>query len=327
MTALIFGVAGQTGSYLCELLIAGGEVVYGVGRTTIPYKFSKHPNFHLVSGDILKLDIKDILNYSKADVIYNFASLSSVQKCEISPDLSLEINFNFVLKLLSAIRENEMKQIKVIQASSSEMYAGHGNTPYINEVSSLMPLSIYGTHKAKSHELINRFREKYQMNLSSLIYFNHESPRRKRDFVTRKITSGLFEIFQGRKGLIKLGNLDIVRDWGYAAEYAAAAAKIYLNGTYPGEDYVIASGVGHPISYFLQCASDYFRLGDAMQYVQTDPDLLRKRENNAVLGNSSKIFHHHGWQAKLRLIQIANLMCAAEIEGEEEQEHSVTRLS
>jgi len=312
MTALIFGVAGQTGSYLCEILLASGEVVHGVGRKNIPYKFAKHPNFHLVSGDILKLDIEEILSYTNPKVIYNFASLSSVQKCEMFPDLSEEINFNFVFKLLAAVRKSGLNQTKVIHASSSEMYAGHKNSPFINESSSLMPLSIYGTHKAKSHELIHNFREKFGLDLSSLIYFNHESPRRKREFVTRKITSGMFDIFHGRTSSIKLGNLDIVRDWGYAAEYAAAAAKIYTSGTYPGEDYVIASGVGYPISYFLQCASDYFGLGDASQYVQTDPDLLRKKENNSVLGNSSKIFHHYGWQAKFRLIEIANVMCAAE---------------
>ena len=304
--ALITGIGGQDGSYLAELLLEKGYRVFGTVKEEVSDSIpdSLKPDIDIVSMDLGDIEsIKNILYAQRIKEVYNFAAFTSGEGMFTQPVDSGDINGLAITRILESIREVNPK-IRFCQASSSEMFGNPSETPQ-SETSSFHPRTPYGAAKLYAHNMIDIYRNKYGIHACSAILYNHESPRRGLNFVTRKITHGAASIKLGLTGSLTLGTLDARRDWGYAKDYVNAMHLMLSHDT-PG-DYIVATGETHSIRDLCDLAFGYLGL-DFMQYVQLDSDSHRAPENMQLVGDATKARRVLGWMPTLDFPQIIKLM-------------------
>ena len=319
-TALITGITGQDGSYLAELLISKGYDVHGLIRRASIYNrgriehlyqdAQRHNNkFVLHHGDLS--DTGSLINLIieiKPDEIYNLGAQSHVRTSFEIPEYTANVVGLGTLRILEALRASGTGS-RFYQASSSEMFGSVLETPQ-KETTPFNPASPYGIAKVFAHQIAAKYREGYGMHISSGILFNHESPRRGENFVTRKITTGIAEILAGKRDKIYFGNLDAIRDWGYAPEYVEAMWKM-LQQDQP-DDYVIATGETHSIREFLDEAFRLAGIGSWDKYIGIDPIYYRPVEVNELLGDATKAKSQLGWEAKVKFKDLVKIMLEAD---------------
>jgi len=311
--ALITGIAGQDGSYLAEFLLAKGYEVAGLirrGRTEY-YERIAHiqDRLQLHEGDVLdQISLTGALQKFEPDEVYNLASQSSVFRSWAEPILTGEINALGVSRLLEAIRSTNPK-IKFYQASSSEMFGKVRESPQ-NELTPFYPRSPYGVSKTYGHFVTVNYRESYGIFAASGILFNHESPRRGLDFVTRKITHGAASIALGHSQTLVLGNLDVERDWGFAGDYVEAM-WLMLQQSVP-EDFVIGQGTAHRLRDFLSVAFEHVGL-NWEKFVHIDPQLLRLAEVEHVVADSAKAHAKLGWKPRTTFRELVGMMVDSDV--------------
>lgn len=318
-TALIFGVTGQDGSYLAEILLKKGYLVHGVVRRASTFNTSrinhlyqdphqKNKKLFLHHGDLADAGtIRKIIYKVKPDEIFNLAAQSHVKVSFEIPEYTMDITGNGALRILEAIRDfqNEAgKKVKFYQASSSEMFGS--SPPPQNEKTPFNPQSPYGAAKLFAYNMTNLYRDAYGIFAVSGILFNHESERRGETFVTRKITRAIARIKAGLDKKIYLGNLDAKRDWGYSPEYMEAA---WLMMQQPKPDnYVIGTGETHTVKEFVELAFKEAGLGDWKKYVEIDPQYYRPAEVNVLVADTRKAKKVLGWKPKTKFKDLVKIM-------------------
>jgi len=308
MRALITGITGQDGSYLAELLLEKGYDVYGMVRRSSTENFERidhlKDKINLVQADLLdQLSLISAVEDAKPDEIYNLAAQSFVPTSWSQPVLTGEFNAIGVTRLLEAIRLVN-KKIKFYQASSSEMFGKVQEVPQ-TEKTPLYPRSPYGVAKVYGHFITVNYRESYGIHATSGILFNHESPRRGLEFVTKKITDGAAKIKLGLADALYLGNLDAKRDWGFAGDYVKSM-WLMLQQDQP-ENFVISSNENHSVEEFVKTAFSHLDL-DYKKYVKVDPRFVRPAEVDILLGDSSKARKKLKWEPKVSFNQLVEMM-------------------
>jgi len=311
--ALITGITGQDGSYLAELLVAKGYEVHGMVRRASTEKFDRiehlREDIELHQGDLLDhRSLTDTLKAARPDEIYNLAAMSFVGLSWIQPVLTAEFSGVGVARLLETVRE-VAPEARFYQASSSEMFGKVREVPQ-TELTPFHPRSPYGVAKVYGHFITVNYRESYGMHATCGILFNHESPRRGREFVTRKITWHAAAIKAGVADTLALGNLDAERDWGYAADYVEAMWRM-LQQEEPG-DYVVATGKAHSVRDCVQIAFDHVGL-DPDKHVVIDERYLRPAEVDRLIGDATKARERLGWQSGTSFEDMIRLMVDADL--------------
>jgi len=313
--ALITGITGQDGSYLAELLLENGYEVHGMVRRASTEKFDRieqlRDRITLHQGDLLdQRSLVDALRESRPSEIYNLAAMSFVAVSWIQPTLTAEFTGVGVTRMLEAMRE-VCPEARFYQASSSEMFGKVREIPQ-TETTPFYPRSPYGVAKAYGHFITVNYRESYDLHATSGILFNHESPRRGLEFVTRKITWHAAAIKHGLVNELRLGNLDAERDWGYAKDYVEAM-WLMLQRDVP-EDYVIATGQSHSVRECCEVAFDEAGLGDFERYVVIDPAFVRPAEVDHLIGDPAKAGRDLGWEPRTSFEELIRLMTRADLE-------------
>ena len=312
--ALITGITGQDGSYLAELLLDKGYEVFGVvRRLSAPNDWRiahLRDRVTLCPGDLLdQLSIIRLLEAHQPDEFYNLAAMSFVPASWDTPLLTGEFNSQGVTRVLDAIRTVNPK-IRFYQASSSEMFGKVREIPQ-TEDTPFYPRSPYGVSKVFGHYITVNYRESYDLFAVSGILFNHESPRRGLEFVTRKVTDGVARIKLGLADSLALGNLDAQRDWGFAGDYVRAMWLMLQQPT--ADDYVIATGASHSVRELVTIACN--RLGlDCEKHIRIDPKFLRPAEVDHLIGNPAKAKRVLGWEPKVDFKQLVEMMVDADME-------------
>ena len=311
--ALITGVTGQDGSYLAEFLLELGYEIVGMVRRTSTINFHRIAHIQekmtIVPGDLLdEISLIHILEEHRPDEIYNLAAQSFVQTSWNQPVFTGEVTALGVTRLLDAIRLIDPK-IRFYQASSSEMFGKVVEVPQ-RETTPFYPRSPYGVAKVYGHWITVNYRESYDLHATSGILFNHESPRRGLEFVTRKITHHVAKIKLGLAPEVRLGNLDSRRDWGYAGDYVKAMWRM-LQQDRP-DDFVIATNETHSVEEFLQEAFGYVNL-DWRDYVVQDPRYMRPAEVDLLVGDASKAGKILGWEPAVTFAELVHMMVDADI--------------
>ncbi|MGA7706056.1 MAG: GDP-mannose 4,6-dehydratase [Solirubrobacteraceae bacterium] len=314
-SALVTGITGQDGSYLAELLLEHGYEVHGMVRRASTEKFDRIEHIRdrivLHQGDLLdQRSLVDAMRAAKPVEIYNLAAMSFVAVSWIQPTLTAEFTGTGVTRMLEAMRE-VCPEARFYQASSSEMFGKVLEVPQ-TETTPFYPRSPYGVAKAYGHFITVNYRESYDLHATSGILFNHESPRRGLEFVTRKITWHAAAIKHGLLKEVRLGNLDAERDWGYAKDYVEAM-WLMLQRDEP-EDYVIATGESHSVRECCQVAFDEAGLGDFEQYVTLDPAFVRPAEVDHLIGTPAKAERDLGWKPQTSFEELIRLMTRADID-------------
>lgn len=321
--ALITGITGQDGSYLAEFLLDKGYEVYGfVRRLSTPNIGNiQHiqDKVHLVSGDLLDQgSIVDALVKAEPDEVYNLAAQSFVKTSWEQPVLTGEFTAISVTRVLEAIRQVS-KKIKFYQASSSEMFGKVTESPQ-KETTRFYPRSPYGVAKVYGHYITVNYRESYDMFAVSGILFNHESPRRGIEFVTRKISNAVARIHLGTQEKLELGNLEAKRDWGFSRDYVEAM-WLMLQQEEP-DDYVIATGESHSVREFVELAFKAVGIEDWQKYVIADsPKHNRPAEVDYLIGDYSKAERAFGWKPKTSFEDLVKMMVESDIELEKKNHH------
>jgi GDPmannose 4,6-dehydratase len=312
--AIITGVTGQDGSYLAEWLLGQGYEVHGVVRRASTENFDRISHLAgrvvLHQADLLdQLSIIEVFQEVRPDEVYNLAAMSFVPTSWKQPVLTGEFTAIGVTRVLEAIRLLDPKRIRFYQASSSEMFGKVRETPQ-RETTPFYPRSPYGVAKVYGHFITVNYRESYGMYCCSGILFNHESPRRGREFVTRKVTDGAARIKLGLAKELRLGNLDARRDWGYAGDYVEAM-WLMLQQDKP-DDYVIATGETHSVGELVEeafgCAGVDWR-----KYVVQDPSLVRPAEVDLLIGDAGKARRELGWRPKVGFHELVRMMVEADL--------------
>ena len=312
--AIISGITGQDGSYLAELLLEKGYEVTGIVRR------SSSPNMwrieHLLDrvklrpADLLdQLSLMRVIQDVKPHEFYNLAAMSFVPASWDQPLLTGEFNSQGVTRLLEVVRQVD-PAIRLYQASSSEMYGRVREVPQ-TELTPFYPRSPYGVSKVFGHYITVNYRESYNLFAVSGILFNHESPRRGIEFVTRKVTDGVARIKLGKSDHVALGNLDARRDWGFAGDYVRAMWLMLQQDT--ADDYVIATGVSHSVQHLVETAFGHVGL-DWKKHVRTDPAFLRPAEVDHLIGDASKALAKLGWKPSVTFEQLIGQMVEADLE-------------
>jgi GDPmannose 4,6-dehydratase len=312
-SALITGITGQDGLYLAELLLSKGYEVYGLLRGQNNPKASlleeTIPKVHVITGDLLDMSsLMRALTVAQPDEVYNLGAVSFVAYSWKNARLTTDVTGGGVLNMLEAVRlyqEVSGKRVKFYQASSSEMFGKVQDVPQ-KESTLLWPRSPYGVAKVFGHYLTINYRESYGMHASSGILFNHESPRRGVEFVTRKVSQAVARISLGLQDHINLGNLDAKRDWGFAGDYVEAMYLMLQQEV--ADDYVISTGETHSISELLDTAFGVVGIDDWSKYVRLDPALLRPAEVELLIGDSSKALSALGWKPKVGFTELVEMM-------------------
>jgi GDPmannose 4,6-dehydratase len=312
-SALITGITGQDGSYLAELLLEKGYDVHGMVRRASTEKFERIEHLReritLHQGDLLdQRSLVDTLRAARPAEIYNLAAMSFVAVSWIQPTLTAEFTGTGVTRMLEAMRE-VCPEARFYQASSSEMFGKVREVPQ-TEHTPFYPRSPYGVAKAYGHFITVNYRESYDLHATSGILFNHESPRRGLEFVTRKITWHAAAIKLGLADKLHLGNLDAERDWGYAKDYVEAMWLMLQQDT--PEDYVIATGVAHSVKTCLEIAFDQAEL-DVDDHVVIDDRLKRPAEVDHLIGDFGKAKRDLGWEPSTSFEQMIRLMVDADL--------------
>jgi GDPmannose 4,6-dehydratase len=312
--AVITGITGQDGSYLAELLLSKGYEVVGTVRR------SSAPNFwriqHLLDrvtirpADLLdQLSLLRLVDDVRPHELYNLAAMSFVPASWEQPILTGEFNAQGVTRVLEAVRQVD-PSIRVYQASSSEMFGKVREVPQ-NELTPFYPRSPYGVSKVFAHYITVNYRESYDLFAVSGMLFNHESPRRGLEFVTRKVTDGVARIKCGLTDTLSLGNLDAHRDWGFAGDYVHAM-WLMLQQDRP-DDFVIATGVSHAVRDLVQVAFDHVGL-NWQDHVRLDPGMIRPAEVEHLIGDSSKARTQLGWVPAVDFAALIQMMVDADLE-------------
>ena len=312
--AIITGITGQDGSYLAELLLEKGYEVVGVTRRLSTPNTGRIEHLlgriELRPADLLdQLSLMKVVDEVRPHEFYNLAAMSFVPASWDQPLLTGEFNAQGVTRVLEAIRRIDTS-IRLYQASSSEMYGKVRETPQ-TEDTPFYPRSPYGVSKVFAHYITVNYRESYDLFAASGILFNHESPRRGLEFVTRKVTDGVARIKLGLAQHLSLGNLDAHRDWGFAGDYVRAMWLMLQQET-PG-DFVIATGVSHSVQDVVQTAFSHVGL-EWQEYVRTDPSFLRPAEVDHLIGDSSRARAELGWQPNVDFKTLITMMVDADLE-------------
>jgi GDPmannose 4,6-dehydratase len=312
-TALITGITGQDGSYLAEFLLDQGYRVVGVVRRSSTINFERiahiQDRLELVSGDILdEVSLIQLLAEYQPSEVYNLAAQSFVQTSWSQPVLTGETTALGVTRILDAIRTVD-PSIRFYQASSSEMFGKVREVPQ-RETTPFYPRSPYGAAKVYGHWITVNYRESYGLHANSGILFNHESPRRGLEFVTRKITNAVARIHLGLDSSVHLGNLDAERDWGFAGDYVKAMWAMLQQET--PDDYVIASGETHSVRELCDIA---FRFVERSydDHVVIDPKFFRPAEVDLLIGDASKAKQALGWEPTMSFVELVESMVASDI--------------
>jgi GDPmannose 4,6-dehydratase len=314
-TALITGITGQDGSYLAELLLAKGYDVHGMVRRSSTETFERLSHIRhaitLHTGDLLDLpSLVEVLRESEPDEIYNLGAMSFVAASWNQPVLTAEFTAVGVTKMLEAMRKVS-PEARLYQASSSEMFGKVLEVPQ-RETTPFYPRSPYGVAKCYGHFITVNYRESYDLFACSGILFNHESPRRGLEFVTRKVTHGAAAIKLGLEEELALGNLDAARDWGYAKDYVEAM-WLMLQQDEP-DDYVIATGEAHTVRELVELA--FKRVGlHWEEHVRIDPKFFRPAEVEHLIGDASKAREKLGWEPRTSFEELVNVMVDADLEA------------
>ena len=319
--ALITGITGQDGSYLTELLLSKGYEVYGIiRRTAAPYagqleRVYAEPNFSsdrlsLHHGDLSDAgSLKRLLDKIQPEEVYNLAAQSDVRISFDIPGYTADITATGVARLLEAIHESGL-QPRFYQASSSEMFGKVRAMPQ-NELTPFHPRSPYACAKVYAYWITVNYRESYGLHASNGILFNHESPRRGENFVTRKITRAIARIQAGLQDKLFMGNLEAKRDWGYAKEYVEAM-WLMLQQPEP-DDYIVATGETHSVKEFLELAFEHAGL-DWKKHVEIDPQFYRPAEVDQLVGDATKAHKKLGWTSKTKFADLVRLMVDADVQ-------------
>jgi GDPmannose 4,6-dehydratase len=312
--ALITGITGQDGSYLAELLLDKGYEVIGMVRRSSTVNFERVAHIQdritIVSGDLLdEVSMIKLLADHRPHEVYNLAAQSFVQTSFDQPVLTGETTALGVTRVLDAIRIVD-PGIRFYQASSSEMFGKVVEVPQ-RESTPFYPRSPYGVAKVYGHWITVNYRESYGLHASSGMLFNHESPRRGLEFVTRKITHGAARIKQGIDQQLALGNLDAARDWGFAGDYVRAM-WLMLQQDAPG-DFVVATGEAHSVREFCEVAFGHVGL-DYTEHVVVDPRFLRPAEVDLLVGDASKAHTDLGWKPEVGFADMVASMVEADLE-------------
>ena len=312
--ALITGVTGQDGSYLAELLLEKGYEVFGMTRRASTENLERIDHLldkmTLIQGDLLDPhSLASALRESEPTEVYNLAAQSFVPTSWNQPVLTAEFTAVGVTRMLEAVRAVD-PQIRFYQASSSEMFGKVREVPQ-TELTPFHPRSPYGVAKVYGHHITVNYRESYGLFAVSGILFNHESPRRGLEFVTRKITDGVARIKLGLTDELRLGNLDAKRDWGFAGDYVEAM-WLMLQREEP-VDYVVATGDEHSVREFTEIAFEHAGL-NSERYVLADPTYLRPAEIDHLVGDSSKARSELGWEPRVSFEQLIRMMVDADLE-------------
>jgi GDPmannose 4,6-dehydratase len=311
--ALITGITGQDGLYLAELLLGKGYEVYGLirGQNNPKYELvtSTVPDVHLLTGDLTDLSsLVRALGVAKPDEIYNLGAISFVAYSWENASLTTDVTGKGVLNMLEATRlhaGDDAAGVKFYQASSSEMFGKVQHVPQ-SESTLLWPRSPYGVAKVFGHYMTINYRESYGMHASSGILFNHESPRRGPEFVTRKVSQAVARIALGTQKELVLGNLDAKRDWGFAGDYVDAMWRMLQQDE--ADDYVIATGETHSIGELLDAAFAAAGIEDWAPYVRQDPRFMRPAEVDLLIGDASKARTRLGWEPTVTFPQLVAMM-------------------
>lgn len=320
-TALITGITGQDGRYLASYLIKIGYKVYGMvcgqNNPNREWILKNLPNVNLIDGDVRDMSsLINALKISNPDEVYHLAGITHVGLSWNQPELVAEVTGLGVLRMLEAIRiytNNEMYKIKFYQASSSEMFGSVNEYPQ-NEKTRFYPRSPYGVAKVFGHNITVNYRESYGAFACCGILFNHESPLRGEEFVTRKITSGISKIKNGEIDKISLGNINAKRDWGYAGDYVKAM-HLMLQQDVP-EDYVIATGEAHSVIEFLDIAFKKSGLGDWQNFIIHDSSFDRPADVDLLLGDPSKAKNKLGWSPEVTFEKLVEIMVEFDLGGQ-----------
>lgn len=326
-TALITGITGQDGLYLSELLHSKGYRVVGLVRGQNNPKAdalaASHPFVEIVSGNLLDLSsLMRAMAFADPDEVYNLGAVSFVAYSWQNARLTSDVTGTGVLNVLEAVRlhqDTTGKEIRFYQASSSEMFGKVQEVPQ-RESTLLWPRSPYGVAKVFGHYMTINYRESYGMHASSGVLFNHESPRRGPEFVTRKVSRAVARIHLGLQESLALGNLDAKRDWGFAGDYVRA---MWLMLQQPeADDYVISTGETHSIRELLDVAFDEVGISDWERYVHIDPRFFRPAEVDLLIGDSSKARAQLGWKPEVDFDALVRMMVRSDVAAES---GSVTR--
>ncbi|GAC1364442.1 MAG: GDP-mannose 4,6-dehydratase [Ktedonobacteraceae bacterium] len=315
VNALITGITGQDGSYLAEFLLQKGYRVYGIVRRTSTFNAERirHllDDIELIDADLIdQSSIMQALRHTRADEVYNLAAMSFVGTSFQEPVATGEYTGLSVVRMLEAVRLAGWP-IRFYQASTSEMFGKVQTIPQ-NEHTPFYPRSPYGVAKLYGHWMTINFRESYDMYACSGILFNHESPRRGSEFVTRKITQAVARIHLGLQKKVTLGNLDATRDWGFAGDYVEAMWCMLQQEKC--EDYVIATGVSHSVREFVSAAFAYVGIDDWERYVDVEQRLFRPAEVEQLLGDSSKARQQLAWQPKTTFHELVHMMVENDVQ-------------
>ncbi|MFZ5849999.1 MAG: GDP-mannose 4,6-dehydratase [Actinomycetota bacterium] len=319
--ALITGITGQDGLYLAELLAAKGYEVFGLvrGQSNPKVQVVERivPAVELIEGDLTDLpSLIGAMEVAQPDEVYNLGAISFVGLSWKQAELTGEITGMGVLRMLEAIRihtQNDMSKVRFYQASSSEMFGKVREVPQ-RETTAFHPRSPYGVAKTFGHYMTVNYRESYGAFACSGILFNHESPRRGHEFVTRKVTRAVARIALGLQQTVSLGNLDARRDWGFAGDYVDAMWRM-LQQDVP-DDYVIATGETHSIRELLDVAFRHVGIDDWSGHVEQDPRFFRPAEVDLLIGDASKARDALGWAPTVSFPELIRMMVDADLELE-----------
>ena len=315
--ALITGITGQDGGYLAEQLVAQGDVVHGLLRDGEPVPaplaalgeaVALHP-VDLADDDGLRAVLRDVAPTE----VYNLAGVSSVALSWDQPALTAEVNGTFVARLLQLLWQEQDRrgsQVAFVQASSAEIFAAATAAPQ-NESTPLSPRSPYGASKAFAHHLVQVFRAR-GLHASNAILYNHESPRRPTTFVTRKITSTVAAISEGRASELVLGNLDARRDWGWAPEYVDALVRMARHDA--ADDYAVATGQAHSVRDFVAAAFVHVGINDWERYVRSDPAFVRPVDAVELVGDATRAREALGWLPQVSFDELIQRMVQADLQ-------------
>ncbi len=310
--AFITGITGQDGSYLAEILLEKDYEVYGMVRRSSTFNRSRidhlQGELELVYGDLGDSSVlNQLMRTIRPDEVYNLGAQSQVHISFDVPEYTADVVGTGVLRLLDAIREGDL-HCRFYQASSSEMFGKVVEVPQ-RETTPFYPRSPYGVAKVYGYWITRNYRESYGMHATNGILFNHESPRRGENFVTRKITLGVGQILRGETDKLRLGNLDAKRDWGYARDYMEGAWRM-LQQEEP-DDYVLATNETHSVRECLEVAFGHAGL-DWQQYVEVDERYIRPAEVDELIGDYSKAKAQLGWEPTVRFEELIRMMVDAD---------------
>ncbi len=312
--ALITGIAGQDGSYLAELLLEHGYEVFGVvrGSPHAPYEnlAGIRDHIQLLQGDLLdQMTLLDAMGRAKPDELYNLAATSFVPASWRQPVMTAQFTATGVTFMLEAVRIVN-PDLRIYQASTSEIFGATSESPQ-TEMTPFRPHNPYGVAKLYGHLMVTTYRERYGMHASSGILYNHESPRRPPEFVTRKVTRTAAAIKLGLADELRVGDLDATRDWSYAGD-VVDAMRLMLQQP-EGDDYVVCSGVSRSVRELVQTAFAAAGIDNHERYVVVDPEFVRPRDPVALVGDPSKAHRKLGWEPRTSFHQMIAMMVEADM--------------